>query len=122
MTIAYWCVLVMIVFPYFFAMLAKSGPNFNNHDPRLYLQNITGWRKRADYIQKNTFETTPAFGIAVIISHLIHAHQQSIDTLAIAYVISRIFYALCYLSDKASLRSLFWTVGMICIIGLFCIR
>ena len=119
MTIAYWCVLIMIVFPYVFTILAKSGGHFNNHDPRRYLEKSTGWRRRAHYVQQNSFESTPAFGIAVIISHLAHASQPMLDKLAIVFVISRIIYAICYLGDKALLRSLSWAIGMGCLIGLF---
>lgn len=119
MTTAYWCVLAMIVFPYFFTILAKTGRHFDNHDPRRYLEKITGWRRRALYVQLNSFESTPAFGIAVIIAHLAHASQPMLDKLAIVFVISRIIYAICYLTDKALLRSLFWAVGMGCVIGLF---
>jgi uncharacterized MAPEG superfamily protein len=121
MTIAYWCVLAMILFPYIFTIIAKTGPGFNNREPRLYLQQIIGWRRRANNIQLNCFESTPAFSVAVIIAHLAHAHQSSINTLAIAFVAARIIYAICYLSDQASLRSLFWAVGMGCVVGLFCI-
>ena len=119
MTIAYWCILITIIFPYFFTVLAKTSSIYNNHDPRQYLQSLTGWRKRAHYIQLNCFEITPSFGIAVIIASLIHARQLSIDTLALTFVVSRLCYAICYLVDKASLRTLFWGLGILCVIGLF---
>ncbi|CAN5236588.1 MAPEG family protein [soil metagenome] len=119
MTIAYWCVLGMIIFPYIFAFLTKTGPNYNNNDPRAYLEKLSGWRRRAYNIELNSFEITPAFGLAVIIAHLAHAPQLTLDKLAIAFVITRIIYALCYIFDKASLRTLFWTLGIGCIIGLF---
>jgi uncharacterized MAPEG superfamily protein len=119
MTIAYWCVLVTILFPYIFAFIAKMDPHYNNHTPREYLQTLTGWRKRAHNVQLNCFETGPAFGITVIIAHLLQAPQVSLDKLAIAFVIARIIYAICYLTDKASLRTLFWTIGMGCMLGIF---
>lgn len=119
MTTAYWCVLFIIFFPYFFTFLAKSSRNFNNHDPRGYLAKLTGWRKRADYVQQNSFEATSAFGLAVIIAHLAHANQTNLDYLSIAFVIARIIYSICYITDQASLRSLFWGVGMVCILGMF---
>ena len=121
MTIAYWCVLIMILLPYIFTILAKTGPRYSNSTPREYLANLTGWRKRANYAQLNTFEATPAFGLAVIIAHLAHASQTSLDKLAIAFVIARILYGVCYISNKAALRSLCWIVGLGCVIGLFCI-
>ncbi len=119
MTIAYGCVLVMIVFPYIFTCLAKISPQFNNYTPREYLEHATGWRKRAHWIQLNSFEITPAFAAAVIIAHQMHAAQTSINKLAITFVISRCLYAACYLTDKATLRTITWTVGFGCIITFF---
>jgi uncharacterized MAPEG superfamily protein len=122
MTIAYGCVLLMIVFPYFFTILAKTSPLFNNHTPREYLEHTTGWRKRAHWVQLNSFEIMPAFAASVIIAHQLHATQSSIDILAIVFVITRSLYAVCYLSDNAIFRSLAWIIGFGCIIGLFFIR
>jgi uncharacterized MAPEG superfamily protein len=119
MTIAYTCVLIILLFPYIFATIAKAGSSYNNHDPRNFLEKTTGWRKRANYVQLNSFEASPAFAIAVIIAHLAHAYQPTIDKIAIIFVLARIIYAICYLTDKAALRSLFWGVGFACIIGLF---
>jgi uncharacterized MAPEG superfamily protein len=122
MTIAYGCVLLMIIFPYLFTILAKTGPFFNNHAPREYLEHTTGWRKRAHWVQLNSFEITPAFAASVIIAHQLHATQSSIDALTIAFVATRCLYAACYLSNKALLRSIAWIIGFGCIIGLFFIH
>lgn len=119
MTTAYWCVLIMILFPYVFTVLAKTGRGFDNHDPRAYLANLNGWRKRANYVQANSFEALPAFGLAVIIAHLAHASQETLNILAIIFVAARVIYAICYLTDKATLRSLFWFIGLGCVIGMF---
>ena len=122
MTIGYWCVLVSIIFPYIFTILAKTAPKFDNHQPRYYLEQLTGWRKRAHWTQLNSFEIAPAFSVAVIIAHQLHAHQASIDKIALAFVISRIFYAAFYLMDKAALRSVVWFFGFVCIITLFFVK
>ena len=37
---------------------------------------------------------------------------------AIAFVIARVLHGVFYLSDKHSLRSLSWLVGMLCAVGL----
>lgn len=111
----------MIVFPYIFTVLAKSGPGFNNHNPREYLAKIGGWRKRAHWVQVNNFETFPAFAASVIIAHQVHANQLFINYLAMGFVIARIFHAICYLTDKASLRTLFWSMGFGCVIAIFVI-
>ena len=119
MTTAYWCVFIIILFPYLFTTLAKTGRHFSNSDPRTYLDKLTGWRKRAHYVQLNSFEALPAFGLAVIIAQLAHAPQGTLDKLAMVFVIARIFYGICYLADKALFRTLFWGVGLACVIGMF---
>lgn len=123
MTTAYWCVLFALMLPYVFTFAAKfTGRGFGlrtNHDPRRFLDQLQGARKRAHYAQLNSFEVTPAFSAAVIISHLAGAAQPSIDHLALAFVISRVLFGICYIADWATLRSLVWFFGMACIVGLF---
>ena len=120
MTIAYWCVLAIIIFPYIFTTLAKWGPEYDNYS-RAYLDHLKGWRKRAYWVRSNTFEGSPGFMAAVIIAQQLDAVQSSIDNLAIAYILTRIIYAICYITDKATLRTIFWLLGLGCIISLFVI-
>ena len=125
MTIAYWCVLIAIFLPYLFTMYAKyTGSGYNlqvNHAPREFMTQLTGARKRADWAQLNMFEALPGFIGAVIISHLAGAAQGSIDQLAIAYIILRIFHGIFYIADLAVLRTLIWGCSLACIIALFVI-
>lgn len=121
MTIAYWCVFGMLLFPYVFTVMAKWSNRYDNENPRVYLANTTGWRWRANSTQLNCFEANPAFGLAVIIASLVHAPQNRIDLMAIVFVICRIIYAFCYITDKASLRTLFWFGGLLSVISLFII-
>jgi uncharacterized MAPEG superfamily protein len=119
MTTAYICVFIMMLFPYVFTVVSKCSSEFNNRDPRGYQDRTTGWRRRAHCVQLNSFEALPAFGLAVIIAHLMQAPQLSLDKLAITFVIARFCYALCYLGDKPILRTLAWAVGIACVVGLF---
>lgn len=124
MTVAYWCVLVAFMLPYLSTVLAKTGSGGfapkHNHDPRAFLATSQGMAKRAHNAQQNGFETTPAFAAAVIIAHLVGGAEQSLlDQLAIAFVVSRVLYTLCYAADWALLRSLVWFVGLGLIISLF---
>lgn len=121
MTIAYWCVLIAALLPYPFTVLAKSGKGFNNHTPRLYLEKLQDWRRRAHWVQLNSFEIFPFFAAAVIIAHRAFAPQTTIDSLAIIFIISRILYGICYITDKSTLRTLVWTIGFLCCIGFFVI-
>lgn len=124
MTIAYWCVLVALMLPYVSTVVAKaSAGGFSpkhNHDPRAFLANVQGMAKRANNAQQNGFEIAPAFAAAVIIAHVVGGAEQAVlDQLAIAFVISRVLYTLCYVADWAMLRSLVWFVGLGLIISLF---
>ncbi len=120
MTNAYWCLLAVILFPYFFVVAAKVGtPGFNNHAPRDTLEKAKGWARRCLWVEQNSYEILPAFAAAVIVAHTMGAEQDSIDRLAYIFLASRIAYGACFVTDKATLRSLAWFAGMICVIGLF---
>ncbi len=119
MTTAYWCVLVVVLFPYVFTVLAKSGPGFNNRTPREALEHLKGWRKRAHWAQLNSFEAMPGFIAAVLIAEQLHVPQWEINRLAMAFVAMRVLYAICYIADKYILRSLAWFVGLGIVIALF---
>jgi uncharacterized MAPEG superfamily protein len=123
MTIAYWCVLAAALLPFAFTGAAKFGGErrYNNRKPREYLDQLEGWRKRAHWVQVNSFEAFPAFAAAVIIAHLAGAAQGAIDGLAVAFIALRVIYGLCYIFDKHVLRSTVWMVGMGCVIALFAV-
>jgi uncharacterized MAPEG superfamily protein len=119
MTIAYWCIVISIIFPYVFTILAKSGGHYDNADPRAYLQNLSGWHKRANAVQQNSFEMNPAFWIAITVACLAHAKQFSIDYFAICYIATRILYGICYVANFPRLRSLTFFASLFCIFKLF---
>jgi uncharacterized MAPEG superfamily protein len=120
MKIAYGCVFLAAFIPYLFAFLAKAGGfQYNNRNPREYLNNVTGWRKRANWAQLNSFEAFPAFAAAVIIAVNTHVSPIVINSLAVVFIVGRIAYGICYILDKPALRSLVWSVGFLCTMALF---
>ncbi|MDQ3261757.1 MAG: MAPEG family protein [Pseudomonadota bacterium] len=112
MTLAYWCVLIAALLPYFTVMIAKSNQGFDNHDPRAWLGRLGGRPARAHAAHLNAFEAFPFFAAAVIIAHQLHAYQGWINALAALFIVARIGYVACYLADLATLRSLVWVVGI----------
>lgn len=120
MTLAFWCVLIAAVIPYLSIFIAKAGATgFDNRRPREWYEQASGYRQRAVWAQANSFEIFPLFAAAVIIAHLAAADQGWIDSLAIAFLLSRVAYLACYLADLHLLRSLVWTVGFACCVALF---
>ncbi len=120
MTTAYWCVLIVMLLPIVWAGFAKAGDSdFDNARPRPYLDNLDNWRQRANWAQKNAFEATPMFAGAVIIAHLAGGAQGTIDLIAVIFLIARVLHGVFYLLDKATLRSLTWSAGLLSVVALF---
>lgn len=120
MTIAYWCVLIAGLMPLFTVAIAKRGrPDFDNAEPRAWLDKQSGLRRRADYAHRNHFEAFPFFAAGVIIAQQVHAAQNMLNLLALVFIAARIAYTVLYLADRPSLRSAVWGVAFLAAIGLF---
>ena len=120
MTIAYWCVLFMGLFPYVAAGIAKKGfEGYDNGMPRQWLAKQTGFRARANAAQANLFESLPFFFAAVIIASIANAPQNRIDLLAIGFVLARIAYLVCYVANWPTTRSIVWLAGLACVVSIF---
>jgi uncharacterized MAPEG superfamily protein len=119
MTIALWCVLVAGLLPYVATWIAKAGVNFDNRDPRAWLAQQQGYRRRANAASMNAFEALPLFAAGVLIAHMLRGPQHSANLLAVGFIVARAAHLACYLADWATLRSIAWLLGMLCVIGLF---
>ena len=124
MTVAFWCVLIVILLPLVCTSIAKfSSGKFGgqqNHDPRDFLDRLEGLPRRAHNAQLNSFEAIPGFASAVIIAHIAGvAELVTIDVLAVLFVTTRLLYIIFYLADWAALRSLAWAAGLALVVSLF---
>jgi uncharacterized MAPEG superfamily protein len=119
MAFAYWMLLAAALLPYLAVALAKSGGGIDNRTPRPSLERLSGWRQRADWAHRNHFEAFPAFAAAVFVAELTHAPQSRIDQLAGVFVLLRVIYTVLYVADKATLRTIIWSLGLITVIWLF---
>lgn len=120
MTIAYWCVLFMGLFPIVAAGIAKKGfEGYDNGMPREWLAKQTGFRARANAAQANLFESLPLFFAAVIIASIADASQERIDLLALGFVAARIAYLVCYVANWPTTRSIVWFAGLACVVAIF---
>jgi uncharacterized MAPEG superfamily protein len=120
MTTAFWCILAAGLMPYAATLIAKGGArDFNNADPRAWLQRQEGFRHRANAAQLNSFEVFPLFAAAVLIAAYLHAQQARIDMLALGFLAARVAYLVFYLANIAILRSLAWLAGMVCVVAIF---
>ncbi len=122
MTIAYWCVLAAGLMPLLFTGIAKSrAGRYNNRDPRAWQSRLSGLPQRAHAAHLNSFEALPLFAAGVLIAVMAGADQTRVDQLAIAFVVLRLGYGVCYLADWALARSLVWMLALGCNVALFVI-
>lgn len=119
MTIAYWMILVAGCLPYWPTVVSKLRRDYDNAAPRAGVDHLPPRQQRAYWAQLNAFEAFPLFAAAVIVAHLARAPQPWVDGLAVAFIGFRITYTLAYIYDHDRLRSLLWTGGVLCVIGLF---
>ena len=124
MTVALWCILIALFLPPLCALIAKvSSGRFgmrDNHDPRAFLDTLSGLPRRAHAAQQNSYEAFPAFAAAVLVADIVgNAEQVTQDVLGVMYITSRLLYILCYLADWAALRSLVWLAGLAIIVAFF---
>lgn len=124
MTVALWCILIALALPPLCALIAKvSSGRFglkDNHDPRAFLDTLSGLPRRAHAAQQNSYEAFPAFAAAVLVADIVgNAEQVTQDVLGVMYITSRLLYIICYLADWAALRSLVWFAGVALIVSFF---
>ncbi|MGQ0801864.1 MAG: MAPEG family protein [Pseudomarimonas sp.] len=120
MTTAYWCVLAAGVMPYLWVLVSKvTGARYDNRDPRAWQARLSGMPARAHSAHLNSFEAFPLFAAAVIIAQLSAADQSRTDMFAMAFIVLRLLYGICYIADWEKPRSLVWLAAFGCCIGLF---
>lgn len=122
MTLANWCILIAGLMPAFTIFIAKQGrKDFDNAEPRAWLDKQTGMRRRADYAHRNHFEAFPFFAAAVLVAQQVGAAQHSIDITAALFILFRLLYTALYLGDKPAARSGVWILAFACNVALFVI-
>jgi uncharacterized MAPEG superfamily protein len=116
----YFSLLIAGVLPVACAGIAKLGfKHYDNHNPRTWLANQTGFRARANAAQSNSFEAFPFFAAGVLLALLAGVDHAKIDALSVGFVVARIAYIACYVADWATLRSVVWAAGYCCTIAFF---
>ena len=120
MAIAYWCILIAALLPYVWVYVAKSsGERYNNRDPRDWQARQTNPRSnRAHAAHLNGFESFPVFVAGVLMAQLAGVGLNTINLLAIVFVIARVLHGIFYVANVQALRSLVWLVGFASAIAL----
>lgn len=117
-----FCLLIAVILPYAAKIplayaQAKAG-GYNNHYPREQQSQLSGFGARANASHKNSFEALAVFSSAVLTALATQHLSDTMQHLAIVYIISRVVYHVLYLLDWSNLRSLVWGFGYACCISM----
>ncbi len=119
MNISQTCLLIVALLPFVWTICAKSQKGYDNRNPRGYLARLEGWRARSAAAHQNSWEALALFTAALVVAWHNGANPQRVDQLAMVFVATRVLHGLLYLLNWASVRSLVWFVGIVCIVWLF---
>lgn len=117
MTVANWCIAAACLLPIMVELTPKVASfkgkdRYDNAHPRDWEGRQSGWMRRAHAAHLNGFEALPLFIAAVILAQQANANQDSIDILAMAFVLIRVVYSVIYISNLSTLRTLVWGAGV----------
>lgn len=117
MNIAFLCIILAAFMPILLAGVAKSGGHaaglrYSNARPRETLSRLEGWPQRANWAQQNSWEALPIFAAAVLMASHAQVPQAMIEFWALVFIAARVVYALLYIINRPSLRSLVWCLGL----------
>ena len=92
-----------------------AGENYVDPTPRP----VPAWGKRADRTYMNAVETFAPFAALVIVAHLAGKADAMTAFWAMAFYWLRLAHAIIYLFAIPYLRTLVFTLGFVCVIGIF---
>jgi uncharacterized MAPEG superfamily protein len=112
------CLFIACFLPYLakipvaFAMSKQPG-GYDNHHPRAQQAALTGLGARAAAGHQNSFESLIIFSTAILTALSTQHTTQTIQWLAILYLITRVIYHALYLLNWATMRSVIWGVSFL---------
>ena len=121
MTIAELCLLGVVIVTLLSIMPAKFDGKraYDNANPRDAAFYTPGLRARARGAHLNGFEAFPFFAAAVLLAEMRAVPQGTVNALALAFLAARIVFTVLYLTNRPSLRSMVWAVGLACNLAIF---
>ncbi len=105
--------------PYIVAQVKVNGfltpPNYADPTPRP----LPLWGKRADRVYLNAVETFAPFAALVIIAHITGKDAATTASWAMGFFWLRVAHATVYIFGIPYIRTLVFTLGVACVVGLF---
>lgn len=110
--LAYALIYVPRMGPVAAAMKSQPG-GYDNADPRAQQATLEGAAKRAFHAHSNGFEAFAPFAAGVLASTQRVASAPLIAVISSVFIVARAGYVWAYITDRASLRSVLWSIGLL---------
>ena len=109
-----WPIFVAAILPFVFTGVAKLGAfgRADNHQTRAWQATLTGYRQRAHWAHQNSFEALPIFAAAAILAGAHAPHDPALPYVCWGFIAARVGYGYLYITDRATARSVVWSLGM----------
>jgi uncharacterized MAPEG superfamily protein len=101
----------LIYFPYLFVAYARFQGGYDMSAPRAMFDRLPDYGKRATWAHQNSFETFIIYAAAALMAYVTNQDSATVANCAIAFVIARFLYSLCYIFNIPIGRSLMFGVG-----------
>ncbi|HEX4407682.1 MAG TPA: MAPEG family protein [Xanthobacteraceae bacterium] len=92
-----------------------AGENYVNPAPRP----VPLWGQRAERVYMNALETFAPFAALVLLIHIVGKENAITAFLTMAFFWLRVAHAIVYWAAIPFIRTLVFTLGFVCVVGLF---
>ncbi|MEM9005857.1 MAG: MAPEG family protein [Cyanobacteria bacterium P01_F01_bin.86] len=102
---------LLIYVPYLVVAAARFQLGYDPSAPRAMFAKLPPYAQRANWAHENCFEAFILFAPAAIMAYVTGQDSALALGVAIAHLVARLLYSLCYIFDIPTLRSLMFGIG-----------
>lgn len=102
---------VLIYFPYTVVAYGRYQVGMDLAAPRALFDRLPDYAKRATWAHQNSFETFLTFLAGALMAYITQVQSPWAGWAAIAFVVSRFLFSICYIFNFPPGRSLMFGVG-----------
>jgi uncharacterized MAPEG superfamily protein len=104
---------LLVYFPYLVVAIARFQVGMDFSAPRALFDKLPDYAKRATWAHQNSFETFILYSAAALMAIVTKQDSSYVSNCAIAFVVSRFFFSIFYITNIPPARSLMFGIGSV---------